>query len=95
MKPFKQRVKEHLMSENWNVQYTNIPYIDFFTVRRGAHMKKAYRIKQHGHLTRKEQTELYEFGKNTGMHVLYVHEVADRGLEFIRVYPQNQKTEAI
>ena len=94
-KPFKQRVKEHLLKENWNIQYTDIPFIDFFSVRRGVHTKKAYRVKAHGHLTHKEQKALEGYGKQTGMHVIYVHEVADREPEFVRVYPRNIKTGAI
>ena len=88
-KPFKQRVKEHLLKEDWNIQDSSIPYIDFYSVRRGAKMRKAYRIKQHGHLLHLERKELYNYGKQTGLHVIYVHEVADRELEFIRLYPRN------
>jgi hypothetical protein len=58
-------------------------------------MKKAYRVRAHGHLSHKEQKALYEYGKQTGIHVIYAHETAGRELEFIRLYPQNLKTEAI
>ena len=94
-KPFKQRVKEHLLKENWNIQYTDIPFIDFFSVRRGVHMKKAYRVKAHGHLTHKEQKTLEGYGKRTGIHIIYIRETTGRELEFIRLYPHNIKTEAI
>ena len=92
-KSFQQRVKEHLLKEKWNLQDSSIPFIDFFSVRPHTKMKKAYRVKQHRHLTHKEQIALYDYGKQTGIHVLYVHEVAGRELEFVRLYPRNQKTE--
>lgn len=94
-KSFKERVKEHLRSESWNIQYTSIPFIDFFSVRRGAHLKKAYRVKAHGHLKKAEIETLCEYGRVHKIHVIYIHEVADRGLEFIRLYPKNLKTEAV
>lgn len=87
---FKQRVINLLRSQNWQIQYTNsIHYIDFISVRSKTHNKKAYRVKAHGHLTLKEQNALYEYGKQTGIHVLYVHEVADHDMEFIRIFPRN------
>ena len=94
-KSFKQRVKEHLLKEDWNIADSSIPYIDFFSVRRGVKMKKAYRVKAHGHLSHIEQKELYNYGKRTGIHVVYIHEIAGRELEFIRLYPHNIKMEAI
>jgi len=89
MKSFKERVKEHLMSESWNIQYTSIPFIDFFCVRRDRHIKKAYRVKAHRHLSHKEQSVLYEYNKQTGIPIIYVHEAADRELEFVHLFPRN------
>ena len=89
MKTFKQRVISHLLREGWNIKYDVGSPIDFLSVRPNSHIKKAYRIKAHRHLTHKEQKELYEYGKKTGQHVIYVHEVAGRELEFIRLYPRN------
>lgn len=90
MKSFKQRVIDTLLKDGWNILYKkDIPLIDFFSVRRSTHIKKAYRVKAHQHLSHKEQAALYDYGKRTGIHVIYVHEVADRGLEFIRLYPRN------
>jgi len=86
---FKNRVISHLKREGWIIKYTALPFIDFYSVRRETKMKKAYRVKAHGHLTHKEQTALYDYGKRTGIHTIYVHEVADRGLEFIRLYPRS------
>jgi len=94
-KPFKQRVKEHLLKENWNIQYSSIPYITFFSVRRGTKMKKAYCVKPHGHLLHKVQNALYEYGRAHKIHVIYIHETAGHEMEFIRVYPRNLKTEVI
>lgn len=95
-KSFRQKVIDTLISEEWNILYRkDIPFIDFFSVRRGTKMKKAYRIKQHRHLTHKEQTALYEYGKQMGIHVIYVHEMAGRELEFIRLYPRFSKSEVI
>jgi len=96
MNRFKKRVISYLLHEEWNIEYSAIPLIDFFSVRPHTHMKKAYRVKAHGHLKRKEQKALYEYGKQTGLHVIYIHETAGRELEFIRLYPRNtQKTEVI
>lgn len=89
MKPFKRRVISHLLREGWNIEYSAIPLIDFFAVRPHTHIKKVYRVKPHGHLPHKEQEALYRYGKQTGLHVIYVHEVAGRELEFIRIYPRN------
>ena len=86
---FQQRVKDTLLADGWHIKYTDIPYIDFLSVRRGTKIKKAYRIKPHGHLTHREQKALHEYGKQTGIPVLYVHEVTGRELEFIRLYPRN------
>ena len=95
MKTFTNRVISWLKCEGWAIKY-NAPYpIDFYSVRPHSHKQKAYRVKSHGHLSHKEQKELYEYGKKTGQHVIYVHEVAGRELEFIRLYPRNQKTEVI
>ena len=92
---FKSRVISHLKREGWHIKYDAISPIDFLSVRPHAHIQKAYRVRAHGHLSHKEQTALYDYGKQTGIHVIYVHEVADRGLEFIRIYPQNLKTEVM
>jgi len=89
MNRFKKKVIAHLLYEGWNIEYSGIPLIDFFSVRPHTHIKKAYRVKSHGHLTHKEQEALYAYGKQTGTHVLYVHEIADREMEFIRLYPRN------
>ena len=94
-KSFQQRVKDRLIAEGWNIQYTDIPFIDFFSVRRGKHIKKAYRVKPHRHLKKAEVAALREYGKSHEMHIIYIHEVSGRELEFIRLYPQNLKTEAI
>lgn len=91
MQSFKKRVIAHLLKDGWNIKHSALPYIDFFSVRRGARMKKAYRVRSHGHLSHKEQNVLYEYGKQTGIHVLYVHEVADREIEFVRLYPRSIK----
>lgn len=88
-KSFKQRVISHLLREGWNIEHSTLSLIDFFSIRPHTHIKKAYRVKAHRHLTHREQEALREYGKQTGLHVIYVHEVADRELEFIRIYPQN------
>ena len=86
---FKNRVISRLKRDGWAIKYT-APYpIDFYSVRPHSHTQKAYRVKQHRHLTRKEQTALYEYGKQSGLHIIYVHEVAGRELGFIRLYPRN------
>ena len=89
MKSFKTRVKARLLSEGWNIQYTHIPFIDFFSVRSRAHIKKAYRVRAHGHLTHKEQKALHEYGRTHNMHVLYAHESEGHEIEFVRLYPRN------
>lgn len=86
---FKKRVISDLKRDKWNILYTSIPYIDFFSVRPHTHAKKAYRVKAHGHLLRKEREALCEYGKQTGMHIIYIHEVADHEMEFIRIFPRN------
>jgi len=95
MGPFKKRVISHLKREGWNIKYSTTPYIDFFSIRPHTHTQKAYRVKPHRHLSRTEQEALYDYGKQTGTHVLYVHEAAGHELEFVRLYPKNLKTEAI
>jgi hypothetical protein len=92
---FKKRVISHLKREGWSIKYTAISPIDFFSVRPHTHTQKAYRVKPHGHLTHNEQKALYNYGKQTGIHVIYIHETAGRDLEFIRLYPKTLKTEAI
>ena len=92
---FKNRVISRLKRDGWAIKY-NAPYpIDFYSMRPHSHNQKAYRLKQHGHLTHKEQNVLYEYGKQSGLHIIYVHEVAGRELEFVRLYPRNQKTKVI
>lgn len=86
---FTRRVVKVLLKDGWNIQYSNIPGIDLFSVRPGVSMKKAYRVKAHGRLSHKEWNWLQEFGKQSGMHVLYIHEVSNRGIEFIRVFPRD------
>ena len=95
MKTFKQRVINLLRLQDWNIQYTDIPFIDFFSIRPHTHARKAYRTKAHRHLSQKEQKELYDYGKRTGIHVIYIHETAGHELEFIRLYPRTLKAEAI
>jgi len=89
MKSFKQRVIATLRDQDWNIEYSAIPLISFFSVRSKTNGRKAYRVQAHGHISHKEQAALYNYGKRMGIHVIYVHEVADRGLEFIRLYPRN------
>lgn len=92
---FKKRVISHLKREGWSIKY-NAPYpVNLFSVRPHSHIKKAYCVRAHGHLSHKEQKALYNYGKQTGLHVIYIHEVADRELEFIRLYPKNRKMEAV
>ena len=91
---FKSRVISRLKRDGWAIKYTAQYPIDFYSVRPHSHKQKAYRVKQHGHLTHKEQNILYLYGKQTGMHVIYIHETAGRELEFIRLYPHNIKMEA-
>lgn len=93
MTSFNQRVISRLLNEGWNIQHSNLPFIDFFSVRRDVHSKKAYRVKAHGHISHKEQKALHEYGKQTGIPVIYVHEIAERELEFIRLYPRNIRNE--
>lgn len=88
---FKQRVKDRLIAEGWNLQYTDIPYIDFFSVRKGNHIKKAYRVKSHRHLKKAEVAALREYGKSHKMHMIYIHELEGHELEFIRLYPRSIK----
>lgn len=96
MKTFKQRVIDLLRSQDWYIQYPHSEScIDFLSVRQEAHMKKAYRVRAHGHLSHKDQNALYEYGKRTGIHVLYVHEVAGREIEFIRLYPRALKESGV
>lgn len=89
MKAFKQRVINLLRSQDWNIEYSAIPLISFFSVRSKTKGRKAYRVQAHGHIPHKEQKALYEYGKQTGIHVLYAHEVAGHEIEFIRLYPRN------
>jgi len=90
MKSFEQRVINKLLKDGWNILYnTDIPFIDFFGVRRDRHIKKAYCVKAHRHLSHKVQAALCEYNKQTGTHVVYVHEVANRDLEFVHLYPRN------
>ena len=79
-----------LRAQDWNIEHSKTPPISFFSVRSKTKGRKAYRVKAHGHLSHKEQGALYEYGKQTGTHVIYVHEVADREIEFIRIYPKNK-----
>jgi len=92
---FKSRVISHLKREGWAIKYNALYPIDFYSVRPLSHKQKAYRVKAHGHLSHKEQKELEEYGRQSGLHIIYVHEVAGRELEFTRLYPQNLKTEVI
>lgn len=90
MKSFKQRVINLLRSQDWNIQYTDtIPFIDFFSVRPGVHIKNAYRVKAHGHLTHREQDALHEYGRTHNMHVLYAHESDGHEIVFVRLFPRN------
>jgi hypothetical protein len=90
-KSFQQRVKDRLIADGWNIQYTDIPFIDFFSVRRGAHMKNAYRVRPHGHLKKAEVAALREYGKSHKMHVIYTHEQEGHELRFERLYPMCEK----
>jgi len=92
---FKSRVISRLKRDGWAIKY-NVPYpIDFYSVRPHTHKQKAYRVKAHGHLSHKEQNVLYLYGKQMGIHILYAHESEGHEIEFIRLYPRNQKIEVI
>ena len=95
MKSFKNRVISHLLREGWNIKHDVVSPIDFLSVRPHSHIAKAYRVKSHGHLKRKEQEALCEYGRAHKIHVLYIHETAGHELEFIRLYPKTQKIKAI
>jgi hypothetical protein len=86
---FEKRVISDLKRDKWNILYTSIPFIDFFSVRPHTHAKKAYHVRAHGHISHKVQKALQEYGKSHQMHMIYVHEVSCRELEFIRLYPRN------
>lgn len=90
-KLFQQRVKDRLIRDGWHIQYTDIPYIDFFSVRRGNPIKKAYRVKAHSHLKKAEVATLREYGRTHNMHMIYAHEQAEHELRFVRLYPRNEK----
>ena len=92
---FKKRVISWLKREGRAIKY-NAPYpVDFFSIRPHTHIQKAYRVKPHRHLSQKEQKALYEYGKQTGTHIIYVHELAEHEMEFVRLCPNNLKTEEI
>lgn len=85
---FKKRVISHLLRQKWNVEHTPIRFIDFFAVHRSLRVRKAYRVQAHGHLAKKEQQELFQYSRQTGTHIIYVHEVAGRELQFVHLYPE-------
>lgn len=91
MNPFEQRVITLLRSQDWNIEYSAIPLISFFSVRSKNKGRKAYHVRAHGHISHKDQNVLHEYSKQTGLHVIYVHEVADHKIEFIRLYPRSIK----
>lgn len=93
-KSFKQRVKDRLIRDGWHIQYTDIPFIDFFSVRSGTHTRKAYRVKQHRHLKKAEVTTLRAYGKNHKMHMIYAHEQGGHELSFVRLYPRSEKDDS-
>lgn len=90
-KSFKQRVKDRLIADGWNIQYTDIQFIDFFSVRSGTHTKKAYRVKPHRHLKKVEVAALRAYGKSHKMHMIYAHEQGGHELRFVRLYPGSEK----
>lgn len=90
-KSFLQRVKDRLIAEGWHIQYTDIPFIDFFSVRSGTHTKKAYRVKPHRHLKKAEVAALRAYGKSHNMHMIYTHEQGGHELSFVRLYPRGGK----
>ncbi len=87
-KSFEQRVIDYLRHEGWNIQYNAPDPIDFFAVRPHTHVRNAYRVKAHRHLSHAEQEALHDYYLKTKVHVLYVHEIADRELEFRLLYPR-------
>lgn len=91
-KSFLQRVKDRVIGEGWQIKYTDIPFIDFFSVRPHTKTQKAYHIKPHGHLLKAEVKALQEYGRAHKIHVLYVHATSGWEPEFVRLYPQNAKS---
>jgi hypothetical protein len=91
-KSFKSRVITHLKSDRWQIEEaTNNPLIDFFSYHNST-FKKAYKIRQHGHLLKAEVKALQEYGRTNNMHVLYAHESEGREIRFVRLYPRVSKS---
>lgn len=90
-KSFKSRAIALLKRDKWQIEdVSDSPIIDFISFH-SKKVRKAYKIKQHGHLLKAEIKALQEYGRAHNMSVLYVHEQEGHELRFVRLYPRIEK----
>ena len=90
-KSFKTRVISLLKKEKWQIERVNDSPIVDFIASHSRTLRKAYCIRSHGHLLKREVQALEEYGRAHRMHILYAHESWGHEIRFVRLYPRTER----